>query len=124
MLNDAFTANVPAAAAYQANNICSHSKRSVGSALLVGWGAVGGIVASLIYRQADYPACQYLQNLYVQKHLTSLETDVPGISGTIAFQVLIFTLLGGLSLHFKRMNRRADEEGLVLEGQTGFRYTI
>ncbi|KAL8280478.1 hypothetical protein RQP46_007126 [Phenoliferia psychrophenolica] len=99
-------ANVPAAATYQANNICSHSKRAVGAALLVGWGGVGGIVASLIYRQVDYP-------LYI-----------PGISGTMAFQVLIIMLVGGLSVYFKRENARADAGEVILEDQPGFRYTI
>lgn len=36
---------VPAAAAYQANNIVSQSKRAVRAALLVGWGGVRGIAA-------------------------------------------------------------------------------
>ncbi|KAL8276094.1 hypothetical protein RQP46_011509 [Phenoliferia psychrophenolica] len=99
-------ANVPAAAAYQANNIVSYSARAVGSALLVGLGGVGGIIASLVYRQADYP--KY----------------IPGISATIGFQCLILTLCGVLSLYFRKKNREADEGTAVLEGKPGFRYTI
>ncbi|KAL8287131.1 hypothetical protein RQP46_003583 [Phenoliferia psychrophenolica] len=99
-------ANVPTAATYQANNIVSMSKRAVGSALLIGWGGVGGIIASLIYRQVDYP-------FYI-----------PGIAGTMAFQVLIIIIAGILSVYFKKMNRLADEGKVILEGQPGFRYTI
>lgn len=60
-------ANVPAVLAYQANNVLSHSKRSVASAvsivfpkpfylsqhnmqIVIGMGGVGGIFASLAYR--------------------------------------------------------------------------
>lgn len=119
-------ANVPAGAAYQANNIVSQSKRAVGSALLVGWGGVGGIVASLIYRQADYPKyipgisgmLSFNRFIVLHQFLSSFH------AGTIAFQVLIFLSAGTLSLYFKRQNKLADEGKIVIENQPGFRYTI
>lgn len=54
-------ANVPAVLAYQANNVRSYSKRAVASAVVIGMGGVGGIFASLVYRQVDAPA--YLPGL-------------------------------------------------------------
>ncbi|KAL8280513.1 hypothetical protein RQP46_007161 [Phenoliferia psychrophenolica] len=92
-------ANVPTAASYQANNIVSHSKRAVSSAVFVAWGGIGGIVASMIFRQVDYPYC---------------------ISGTMAFQASSIVIVSGLSLHFKRQNKLADEGKIVIEGQPGF----
>lgn len=47
--------NVPTILSYMHNNITGTTKRSVASALLVGGGAVGGIVASNIFRQQDAP---------------------------------------------------------------------
>lgn len=47
--------NVPGVLAYSQNNILRSSKRAVTSALVIGFGGVGGIVASTVYRQADAP---------------------------------------------------------------------
>merc|ERR1711939_347723 len=47
--------NVPAVLAYQATNVLSHSKRALSSAVCIGLGGIGGIFASLVYRQVDYP---------------------------------------------------------------------
>jgi len=43
-------ANVPAVLAYQANNIRGQWKRAFCSATLVGFGGIGGICGSLIFR--------------------------------------------------------------------------
>ncbi|POY70873.1 hypothetical protein BMF94_6050 [Rhodotorula taiwanensis] len=99
-------ANVPAVIAYQNNNILSHSKRSVASALTIGGGGIGGIMASLVYRQVDYP--KY----------------IPGLGATIGCQGMIILLLVLLSMHFRRCNKRADEGTYVIEGNPRFRYTI
>lgn len=48
-------ANVAALLAYSANNVRSHAKRAVSSAIVIGMGGVGGILAPLIFRQADAP---------------------------------------------------------------------
>merc|ERR1711881_586993 len=95
-------ANVPAVIAYQNNNILSHSKRAVASALTIGFGGIGGIIASTVYRQADYP--KY----------------VPGLGATMGCQGLIIILLAVLSIHFKRSNKKADEGNHVIEGNHKF----
>ena len=51
----AFPANVPSVLAYQATNTVTHTKKSVSSAIVIGMGGVGGILASTVYRQADFP---------------------------------------------------------------------
>lgn len=48
-------ANVPAILSYQHNNIVGQTKRAVGSAFLVGAGSMGGLIATNIFRQQDYP---------------------------------------------------------------------
>jgi hypothetical protein len=48
-------ANVPSLLSYIHNNIVGQTKRSIVSALLIGRGACGGIVASNIFRQQDAP---------------------------------------------------------------------
>jgi MFS-type transporter involved in bile tolerance (Atg22 family) len=47
--------NIPAVLAFAQNNIVGTSKRSVASALQVGFGAIGGIAASTVFRDQDAP---------------------------------------------------------------------
>jgi len=97
--------NVPTCLAYQSNNIRTDSKRSVGSALQIGLGSIGGIIASTVFRQQDAP--RY----------------IPGICVSIGFQILILVLITIMSLFFRSENKKQKEEGRVLEGYEGFRYT-
>lgn len=55
-------ANIPCAMAYQANNIRGQWTRAFGSATLVGFGGLGGISGSLIFRTQDAP--KYLNGVY------------------------------------------------------------
>jgi hypothetical protein len=48
-------ANIPAAMAYQANNIRGQWKRAFCSATLTGLGGIGGIAGSLVFRSQDAP---------------------------------------------------------------------
>ncbi|GAA5881185.1 hypothetical protein JCM16303_004834 [Sporobolomyces ruberrimus] len=98
--------NVPAALTYQANNVRSHSKRAVSSAICVGLGGVGGIFASLVYRQVDYP--RYL----------------PGLWATIGCQLAILCILAALSFYFRIRNGQAERGERVIENGAGFRYTL
>ncbi|KAL9052560.1 MAG: hypothetical protein Q9162_005308 [Coniocarpon cinnabarinum] len=98
-------ANVPCVLTYQANNIRGQWKRAFCSAILVGMGAVGGIVGSTVFRSEDTP------------------TYVPGLSVAMGAQVLILIIVSALTLSFRRANGRADREGGVVEGIEGFRYT-
>lgn len=99
-------ANVPAVLAYAANNVLGHSKRAIMSAVVIGMGGVGGILASTVYRQVDYP--RYLNGLWT----------------TVGCQLLILVLVGALTVHARKKNRAADEGRAVIEGVERFRYTI
>ncbi|KAM0790156.1 hypothetical protein ACM66B_005475 [Microbotryomycetes sp. NB124-2] len=98
-------ANVPAVLAYQANNILRHSKRAVASAIVIGLGGVGGIFASLVYRQKDFP--RYL----------------PGIGATIGCQGAICLMCIAMTFYFRAKNKKADQ-GVAIEDMPKFRYTI
>jgi MFS family permease len=100
--------NVPAILAYQSNNIRMQSKRSVGSALQIGFGAVGGIIASTVFREKDAP--RY----------------VPGLWATAGLQFFIFSLVACNTVYFRRKNREVDNGTLKepIEGQPGFKYTL
>lgn len=97
--------NVPALLAYQSNNIRTSSKRGVSSALQIGFASIGGIIASTVFRQQDAP--RY----------------IPGFWVSIGCQFLTLTLVAIMSCHFKSENKKQKEEGKVLEGCEGFRYT-
>lgn len=104
--------NVPAILAYQANNIRTQSKRSTASALQIGFGAIGGIIASTVFRQRDAP--RYVTGLWV--------------SAGLQFYTLM--VLTATSWYFWKTNKKADrqlangEPVEPIEGQVGFRYTL
>ncbi|OOQ83272.1 Major Facilitator Superfamily protein [Penicillium brasilianum] len=99
-------ANIPAAMAYQANNIRGQWARAFASATLVGFGGIGGIAESLMFRSQDAP--QY----------------VPGIWGAIACQTLLLIVVAMMSTHFQIADQKADRGEKIIEGLEGFRYTI
>ncbi|KAI5851530.1 major facilitator superfamily domain-containing protein [Morchella snyderi] len=100
--------NIPAVLTYQANNIRTNSKRSVGSALQIGFGGIGGIYASTVFREKDLP--RYLNGLWA----------------TMACQLSTILFLAIFTLYFKRKNRQHREGTLTkpLEGHADFMYTI
>ncbi|KAJ6013317.1 hypothetical protein N7540_007908 [Penicillium herquei] len=50
-------ANIPSCMAYQANNVRGQWMRAFSSATLVGFGGLGGIASSLVFRDKDAPEC-------------------------------------------------------------------
>ncbi|KAJ5961145.1 Major facilitator superfamily domain general substrate transporter [Penicillium vulpinum] len=99
-------ANIPACMAYQANNVRGQWTRALSSATLVGFGGLGGIVSTLVFREQDAP--QY----------------IPGIYAAIACNILIIFIVIALSLWFRICNKQADQGKRVIEGDAEFRYTI
>ncbi|KAG6850853.1 hypothetical protein H0H93_007471 [Arthromyces matolae] len=74
------------------NNIVSHSKRAVSSAMIISFGGIGGIFATTVFRQEDSP--RYL----------------PGIYATIACQLCLLALLALMSVYFWRQNKKILSE--------------
>ncbi|KAJ2914365.1 hypothetical protein MD484_g6041, partial [Candolleomyces efflorescens] len=89
-----------------ANNIVSHSKRAVSTAMIVALGGVGGIFSTLVFRQKDYP------------------DYTPGIWAMMACQFMIITLLAINTRIFHRRNKLAAEGKRMNEGTPGFLYTL
>ncbi|KAM0720861.1 hypothetical protein Q7P37_003146 [Cladosporium fusiforme] len=102
------TANggIPAVMAYQANNIRGQWKRAFASATLVGFGGIGGIAGSTIFRAEDAP-----------------NYDL-GIIFCLCANVLMIVIVVVNSIIFRRQNKRADRGEIVLEGDPNFRYTL
>lgn len=99
-------ANIPAVLTYQANNIRGQWKRALCSATLVGFGGIGGIIGSTVFREVDAPKYG------------------PGIMTVMIANALIVVITGLLSGKFHLANKRAERGGKVIEGQEGFRYTL
>ncbi|RVX66072.1 hypothetical protein B0A52_10006 [Exophiala mesophila] len=99
-------ASIPTCMAYQANNIRGHWKRAFCSATLVGFGGIGGVAGSLIFRSQDAPHYR------------------PGIYAGMAANGLLILIVCINTVYFRRENRKADQEGKILEGSPDFRYTI
>ena len=99
--------NVPTVLTYQANNIRGQWKRALASATLVGFGGIGGIIGSTVFRSQDAPAY------------------IPGMIAVILASVLMLIITGLLTFGLNRANKRADADGQrVIEGLPGFRYTL
>ncbi|KAH6654659.1 major facilitator superfamily domain-containing protein [Truncatella angustata] len=103
--------NVPAALSYQANNIRGQWKRAFCSATFVGFGGIGGIAGSLVFRAED-AATGYK----------------PGLYAAIACALLNIILVLLVDTKFFFDNRAADRGEKELEHdedirERGFRYT-
>jgi hypothetical protein len=99
-------ANVPAILTFQANNIRGQWKRALCSATLVGFGGIGGIIGSSVFREQDSPKYG------------------PGIMTCMIASGLVILITLALDLKFWRANKRAEAGGKIIEGQEGFRYTL
>ncbi|EXJ61036.1 hypothetical protein A1O7_05189 [Cladophialophora yegresii CBS 114405] len=97
---------VPSLATFLMNNTPGAAKRQVAVAVQTTMGGIGGVIGSLIFRTQDAPA--FRPGLYASFGCMGVE--------------IILTLV--LMRHFHRQNKLADEQGLILEGREGFRYTI
>ena len=100
--------NIPSILAYQSNNIRMQSKRAVGSALQIGFGAIGGIIGSTVFREQDAP--RY----------------VPGLWVTTGLQFFILMILATTTTIFWMQNKKVDNGTIKepIEGQEGFKYTL
>jgi hypothetical protein len=83
-------ANVPAVLTYQANNIRGQWKRAFSSASLVGFGGIGGIIGSTVFRDQDAPRYR------------------PGIEACMIANGLILVLVALMTLKFWRANKRVE----------------
>lgn len=101
-------ANVVMVMSFQANNIRGQWKRAFCSATLVGFGGIGGIAGSLIFREQDLP--RY----------------IPGLWGCITACLITIIVTVILQIYFWFVNRAADRgtrDNLEGGGPT-FRYTL
>ena len=100
--------NIPTVLAYQSNNIRMQSKRSVGSALQIGFGAIGGILGSTVFFESEAP--NYPTGLWI----------------TAGLQMFILATTASMSLYFLWMNRKVDAGTLhsPIEGLPGFKFTL
>ncbi|KAM0257938.1 hypothetical protein ACHAQJ_004096 [Trichoderma viride] len=103
--------NIPSVMAFQANNVRGQWKRAFCSATLIGFGGIGGIAGSLVFRHQD-AATGYK----------------PGIYACIACSLLNIILVVLCDLDIFRQNNKADGQGIVLEAHdedasSDFRYT-
>ncbi|KAI0879175.1 major facilitator superfamily domain-containing protein [Hypoxylon argillaceum] len=102
--------NVPASLAYQATNIRGQWKRAFASATWVGFGGIGGIAGSLVFREQDKPDYK------------------PGLWACIAVSLLNIIVVCICSISYYIDNKKADRGEKELEAedegfQPGFRYT-
>ncbi|KAL4866497.1 hypothetical protein BDV12DRAFT_199096 [Aspergillus spectabilis] len=84
--------NVPQGVAWNGNNIGGSLKRSVGIAMHVGFGNLGGVLASFIYRTQDRPH-------YRVGHGTLI--------GTLTMSTILCTIM---TIYLRRENARRDRE--------------
>ncbi|BEJ11525.1 hypothetical protein CspHIS471_0109470 [Cutaneotrichosporon sp. HIS471] len=98
-------ANVPLVVSWSQTAIRSQSKRAVTAAVVVAFGGLGGIFASVMFMQKEakrgYP--------------TGVFFTIGVNAGTVVLAFL-------LSVFYRYQNRRADRGEVVLEGADDFRY--
>lgn len=108
LINIGSAGAIPCILAYGANNVVSQSKRSVQTALTSGCAGIGGIIASTVFREKDFP--KY----------------VPGLWVTIGTQIVLIGTVLATVIHFSRLNRLMREGKLKepIQGQPGFYHTL
>ena len=102
-------ANIPATLAYGNNQTGRSEKKGVVAAVMISFGAIGGITGSTIFRAQDAP--RYM----------------PGMWSTVCVLMLHIVITLSLSWYFKIQNKLANEaeargDEYVLEKTPGFRY--
>ncbi len=90
--------NIPTILTYQANNIRGQWKRAFCSATLVGFGGVGGIIGSTVFRQQDAPEYKW------------------GIVTCMLANALIIVVTAVLTFKFIRANKRVDRGRKMIKG--------
>ena len=98
LLTAGANSNIPAVMSYQANNIRGQWKRAFCSATMVGFGGIGGIAGTLVFRTQDAP--------------TGYK---PGLYACIAAALLILILTALCDLKFYFENKKADRGEKELE---------
>jgi hypothetical protein len=73
--------------------------------MIVSFGGIGGIFATTVFRQVDFP--RYLMGIYA----------------TIICQLVLLALLTGTTMFFRRENQKA-RSGCHMDGHPGFVYTL
>ncbi|OJD23005.1 hypothetical protein ACJ73_05645 [Blastomyces percursus] len=99
-------ANVPLVMAYQANNIRGQWKRAFCSATLTGFGGIGGIAGSLVFRTQDKPSY------------------TPGIIATMTACACVAITICLMTVYFKWQNVKADRGEKILCDDPDFRHTL
>ena len=108
ILNACNAASGSCVLAFAANNVVSHSKRSVLSALLVTGAGISSVIAAPAFRSQDYP--KY----------------IPGLVTVLALQafLIVITLLLMFRHWYWNKQSRLGYLSSPLEGQKGFYYTL
>lgn len=92
---------------YLQNNIVGTSKRATASAMQIGGGAIGGIIASTVFRQVDAP-----------KYLPGLAVTLSMVSVMFLMLILFVVIL------FRENKKLAEGRRGPIEGMVGFKYTL
>ncbi|KAJ8522150.1 hypothetical protein ONZ45_g1203 [Pleurotus djamor] len=99
-------ANVPGTLGYLQNNVAGHTKRAFTTALTIGGGGVGGIIASTVFRSQDAPGYR------------------PGLWVTIGSQLLVIVILFINTTYYYFKNKAVREgRSPPIDGRVGFYYT-
>ena len=98
--------NTPALLAFNQSNVIDSAQRAVSAGILIGCGAVGGIIGSLIFRGQDAPGYG------------------PGIYTTIGLTTWMVFALAFMVFIYNKRNKAADRDGTHIAGVPGFRYAL
>ena len=97
--------NIPFALTFQHNNIVGQWKRAFCSASLVGFGGIGGIVGSIVFRSQDAPKYRF------------------GLWSCVFASGLVIVCVTILWVYFIFENRKQRKGEKVIEKTEGFTYT-
>ncbi|KAF9502251.1 MFS general substrate transporter [Pleurotus eryngii] len=101
------SANVASVLGYLQNNTLGYSRRGFATAITIGGGGVGGIIASTVFRSKDAPGYR------------------PGLWVVIGAQLLIISIICANSFYYYTKNKAVREgRSAAIQGRPGFFYTF
>ena len=93
------------------------------TAVIIAGGGIGGIFATTVYRDQDFP--MYDSFFYDETTLIlEKKSYLNGIWATMGCQILMLLLLAINTIVFTHRNKLAERGEIIIEGTPGFLYTI
>lgn len=115
---------IPGILTFQANNIVSHSKRAVASAICIIGGGIGGIIASSAFKANESPTYTVSPDVLRPNDVCPSLIEQTGVWVSFAMSIASVVMIVILDIYFWRKNKAAQSETGRNGERDGWLYTL